>query len=402
MRIEVVEDVRRSVEIELDWDELYARDPHATIFLSSRFIGRIALRTPGRFRILLAWDDNDRCVGAFPLLARTRWSKTESLLYNELDMLGHVYDADYTGFLCDPALERSVCEAFARTIAAMPFARLILSNFSSPAERLQTFLDAFDANLFETVVSERRINSNETNNLVCPYIELPDAFEDYLQSLSANTRQRIRRLLRKLGDDPDLQITRSRLETYGHDAAILSDLWFLQYAERKGAKRARQLAAQLRELAATGLASGIMQVAILWRNGKPVAAQANYIDPVKRSAHFHVAARDDTVRDLQAGALLHAYSIRWAIAQRLTLYDFTLGDEPYKYQFGARDRKIACVEVLTRTRANTTGALDPGRRQEVVDLIRKYAARGWKERVDIALQQAEAVWPEVAKDLKAG
>ncbi len=396
MQIEIVESVHRVFEVELHWDELYKTDPYATIYLSHRFISSIAARAPGKFRILMAWSDDNRCIGIFPLLLKTRWSKTARRLYNELDMLGHVFDSDYTGILCDPACETIVCEAFAREISRMPCGRVILSFFSGPASRLERFSSAFDPAVFEKKHTERKINAGKTNNLVCPYIDLPGDFSEYLQSLSANSRQKLRRLLRQLENDSDLQVTRSRPETYKQDATILSELWFLQYAEQKGQKRATRLAEQFREVAMIGLAHGMVYLAILWRAGRPVAAQANYVDPVKKQALFHVGGRDESVRDLAIGLMLQAHCIRWSIAQGLKRYDFTLGDEPYKYSFGAVDRKIASVEICTRTGANLTDRLDEASRDDVAVHIRRYAARGRSDDARIAARQALAVWPELA------
>ncbi|MEL6365905.1 MAG: GNAT family N-acetyltransferase [Pseudomonadota bacterium] len=393
--VEHVTSVQRFIEIELDWDELYKSDPYSNIYLSSRFFASLVLRAQGKFRILLAWSNEKRCVGVFPLLLKTRWNKDKGCFYNELDMLGHVFDADYTGFLCDPGLEASVCEAFANEISRMSFARLTLSFFSGPASRLEQFQKAFGTAVFETSVLERKINSGETNNLICPYVDLPESFDRYLEQLSSNSRQKIRRLLRRLDADPDLRITRSRSETHEQDAAILSELWFLQYAERKGQKRAAKLAGQFKEVVGAGLANGLVYLAVLWRGRRPVAAQANYVDPVRGHTLFHVGARDETITDLPIGLMLQAHCIRWSIAQGFRRYDFTLGDETYKYSFGAVDREIACIEIATRSGMNATGRLDESARDDVAELIRRYASRERSDDARVAAGQALEVWPDL-------
>ncbi|MGF1456583.1 MAG: GNAT family N-acetyltransferase [Alphaproteobacteria bacterium] len=395
MHVETIETAARLIEIELDWDELYRRDPSATVFLSSRFLTSIAFRAMGKFRILVAWSDDRTCLGAFPLFVKTRWSKSGNCLYNELDMLGHVFDADYTGILCDPDHEVAVCEAFAREIQQMSFGLIVLSYFAGPAGRLKTFCSAFDPERFAVTPCERKINDGKTNNLLCPSVDLPDSFSTYLASLSTNSRQKLRRLLRQLDSDPELRITRSRPETFPQDVALLSELWYLQYAEHKGAKRAAKLTAQFREIIMVGLANGLIYLAVLWRAGKPVAAQANYVDPVKGHALFHVGGRDETVRDLPVGLMLQAHCIRWSIAQGLTRYDFTLGNEPYKYSFGAVDREIGCVEIATLSGTNTTGRLDETSRDDVAEHIRRYVRRGRNDDARMAARQALQVWPDL-------
>lgn len=398
MRIEIIETVERLFEIELDWEELYKADPHSHVYLSSDFLCSIAIRTAGKFRILVAWSDNNRCVGLLPLIVMSRWSKSQCCLVNVLDMLGHVFDADYTGILCDPAYEGQVCHAFAGEVSQMPFRRIILNYFSGPASRLEAFTDAFDPNVFQTKSNEHFINDGQTNNRICPYIDLPDSFDKYLSGLSKNSRQKLRRLLRQLDSDPTLKIRKSRPETYAQDVSILSKLWYLKHAEQKGQKRTARLAGVFKDVVMLGLANGMVYLAILYRDGTPVAAQANYIDKARRETLFHVAGRDDSVRDLSVGLMLQAHCIRWAIATGLQRFDFTIGNEPYKYSLGGVDREIFSAEVFTKSGTNLGDRLDDSCREEVVQLIRRYADKGRDEDARTAARQAQLTWPELALD----
>ncbi len=395
---EIIESIERLFEIELDWDELYRADPHSHLYLSSDFLCSVAIRVAGKFRILTAWSDDNRCIGLLPLIVTTRWSKSGRCLINVLDMLGHVFDADYTGILCDPESEVQVCQAFAGEISKMAFGRIILNYFSGPVSRLDAFTSAFDPGVFETRANEHLINDGQTNNLICPYIDLPGSFSDYLTGLSANSRQKLRRLLRQLDSDPSLKLKKSRPETYTEDVTILSKLWYLKHAEQKGQKRAARLAELFKEVVMLGLANGMVYLAILWRDGKPIAAQANYIDKTKRQALFHVAGRDDSVRDLSVGLMLQAHCIRWAIANGLERYDFTIGNEPYKYSLGGVDREIVSAEVFTKTGTNITDRLDKSCREDVLQLIRQYAAQGRDVDARTAARQATTTWPDLTLD----
>jgi len=398
MRIETIETIERLFEIELDWDELYKTDPHGHLYLSSDFLCSIAIRVAGKFRILTAWSDDNRCVGLLPLIVMTRWSKPRGCLINVLDMLGHVFDADYTGILCDPGFETDVCRAFAAEVSQMAFGRVVLNYFSGPPRRLAAFTGAFDPAVFDSRANEHFINDGRTNNLVCPFIDLPDNFDAYLSNLSANSRQKLRRLLRQLDSDPGLKVKKSRPETYTQDVTILSKLWYLKHAGQKGRKPATRLVELLKESIMLGLANGMVYLAILWRDGTPIAAQANYIDRTRREALFHVAGRDDNVRDLSVGLMLQAHCIRWAIANGIRRYDFTIGDEPYKYSLGGVDRAIASAEVFTRTGTNTVARLDRSSREDVLHLIRRFADKGRFADARTAAGQAALTWPDFALD----
>ncbi|MEO0412123.1 MAG: GNAT family N-acetyltransferase [Pseudomonadota bacterium] len=403
MQIEVIDTVERLVQIELNWDELYRRDPHAHFYLSSQFLICVAMRAEGKFRILAAWSDDGRCLGLLPMIVTIRWSKSNHCLYNVLDMLGHVFDADYTGILCDPSSEKEVCRAFAQEISGMPFGRIILNYVSGPADRLDAFISAFDPAVFDTKHKEQFINDGQTNNLICPYIDLPDQFPRYLAALSSNMRQKLRRLLRQLESDPSLKVTRSRPETYTRDITILADLWYRKHVDGKGQKRAAHLADLFKEAIMLGLASGNVYLAIIWRGDTPIAAQANYIDLVKRQALFHVGGRDESVRDFSAGLMLQAHCIRWSIANGLKRYDFTIGNEPYKHSLGGIDRHIASAEVFTKAGGNVTQKLDENARDDVLKIIRAFVRKARSQDAVIAASQALATWPDLEStgDVKA-
>jgi tetratricopeptide (TPR) repeat protein len=50
---------------------------------------------------------------------------------------------------------------------------------------------------------------------------------------------------------------------------------------------------------------------------------------------FLITGRDDQVKDFAPGLVLHAYGIRDAIANGFEVYDFLMGNEAYKFSFGA-------------------------------------------------------------------
>ncbi|MEO1203513.1 MAG: GNAT family N-acetyltransferase, partial [Pseudomonadota bacterium] len=224
------------------------------------------------------------------------------------------------------------------------------------------------------------------------------SFPDYLAGLSANSRQKLRRLLRQLDSDPSLRVKKTRPETFTQDVTILSKLWYLKHARQKGRKRAARLAEVFKEVVMLGLANGMVYLAILWRDGTPIAAQANYIDKVKRQALFHVAGRDETVRDLSAGLMLQAHCIRWAVANGLDRYDFTVGNEPYKYSLGGIDRELVSAEVFTRTGTNTTDTLHESCREDALQIIRGFAEQGRSEDARAAAGQATMTWSDLSLD----
>jgi CelD/BcsL family acetyltransferase involved in cellulose biosynthesis len=75
---------------------------------------------------------------------------------------------------------------------------------------------------------------------------------------------------------------------------------------------------------------------VLWREETPLGALASFVDPQKASLLFYIGGRDESVDNPPPGLVLHAHSIRHAIANGFRTYDFLRGNEGYKYSLGAQ------------------------------------------------------------------
>jgi CelD/BcsL family acetyltransferase involved in cellulose biosynthesis len=92
----------------------------------------------------------------------------------------------------------------------------------------------------------------------------------------------------------------------------------------------------------------------------------------RKSLLFFMGGRDETFVNPPPGFVLHAYSIRHAIENGFETYDFLRGNEPYKYAFGAEERRIRTIVVSTRDGSSLGGKLDrrslPFVRQRTMEL----------------------------------
>ena len=104
--------------------------------------------------------------------------------------------------------------------------------------------------------------------------------------------------------------------------------------------------------------SGMLYLPTFWHGDRPVAALATLVEPRKRTFSFYMTGRDETFEGPPAGVILHAFSIRHAIAHGFSEYDFLRGNEPYKYSFGCAERKICCTVLETKNGKNIGGRID--------------------------------------------
>ncbi|TGS36239.1 GNAT family N-acetyltransferase, partial [Mesorhizobium sp. M1D.F.Ca.ET.184.01.1.1] len=82
----------------------------------------------------------------------------------------------------------------------------------------------------------QRVNKTDNvDNCICPAVALPGNWDSYLeQNTSSNTRQKIRRFLRKLDSSDEFRITHADASTIDRDIGIILEMWRIKWAPRKG------------------------------------------------------------------------------------------------------------------------------------------------------------------------
>lgn len=345
MHIDVVRGLPALHELADDWRRVYAADPEAQFFLSWPWMSKRLERRPEWFTLVARPSIGARPVGFFPLRDRTRRSSRHGS-YIELSMPGRGA-ADYTGFLCEPEQQEQVSRAFAAYLLELEWRVLRLECLRVSDQRSADFLGCFTAAHFD-VERASLLMSSGVDNAICPYADLPDTWDRYLATLSANTRQRLRRLLRAVDGD-SIRVTVTNADTLERDVEILLRMWSERWGQRKG-DRLQTILASTREELADAMANGTLFMVLLWRGDTPVGVNSCMMDLAKREMLFQLGARDPSAEDLSPGLVLHAHAIQAAIEREFVRYDFLRGNEPYKFSFATAERRIETV-VLRRVRA---------------------------------------------------
>jgi hypothetical protein len=331
--------------------------------------------------------------GFLPLRLKTVWSKSRQQLRNELHFAGRLFWADYGGILCLPEHEEAVLNAFASHLKQMHWSHFYLKGFRISDRRFELFMEPFtdERLIVESLTSI--INDGETDNLRCPYIDLPATFEAYFEEkLSSNTRQKLRRFLRKLESSSEYTITTTSAATQARDVQILEQLWSNMWGERKGSDTQR-LAAKYGMIVHRGLADETVHLSVLWHGDTPVGVLTSFIDWDKSCLLFFVGGRDEDFRDLPVGLVLHAGNVRWAIENGIRRYDFLRGNEPYKYSLGATDVQLKYPLIRTKSGTNLNDTLDPGCIGEALYMAGDFAKRNRTHRAVAICHQVLATVP---------
>lgn len=358
------------------WLALYRADPHAHFFLSFPWLASHLKNRPAGWAILAARPaaSVEYCA-LLPLRFTVRHSNTHRAYLTEIHPAGSLGWADYTGLLCHPDHDGAAIPALAAALRNLSFSAINLKHLLLPDDRLQLFLAAFNNNTFTIKKRPPVTDPDRIDNERCPYIQLPADFDTYLKdSVSTNTRQKLRRLLRQLDSSDTLRITIATVDTYDRDIEALISMWKITWGDRKGADLDR-LAAKYRSILRKAAAAGHLYMPVLWNGTQPVGVLGNLIDTEKKSILYFIAGRDESFTNPSPGLLMHAHSIRWAIEQGFHTYDFLRGSEPFKYSFGCVDKRIHNYTIRTTTSQNTLPTLDPRILQEVLaDTLKHEAA----------------------------
>jgi CelD/BcsL family acetyltransferase involved in cellulose biosynthesis len=357
MRVDVIDTTEALAALRDDWDAVYEVDPEAQFFLSWTWMSCWLAAIDSPWFILAARPDGEATpyVAFFPLWVETKERKSGGF-YNNVYMGGN-YTADYTGFVCRPEYEEQALRALTARAKQLNWTQFRLEFLRASERRTALFMQAFPAAEFD-VTEISRVEKDGIDNSLCPFLSLPADWDDYLDSrASANSRQKIRRLLRQVESTPAFRITHADGHTAERDIESLLRFW----AERWGTEKGRKLDAILRNhrlMLRHAFGARALFLPVLWQHERPAGALAILVDACKKSYLFFMGGRDATFDGPPAGTVLHAHSIRHAIRNGFAAYDFLRGNEPYKHSFGAEDRRVSSFVLITKDRTNLGGRLD--------------------------------------------
>lgn len=398
MRVDVIDTLADFAKLEDNWNAIYDADPDAQLFMSWKWLSGWLTQISSPWLILAAKAENkaDGPYAAFlPIRIQT---KTENgRIHNELNMAGN-FSADYTGFLCAPGSEHLAIPAFVRYLKQLNWSRLNFENFRISEPRMRLFLAHFPKASFQTSETSRVGKTDGIDNGLCPFAVLPSTFDGYLDGLSTNTRQKIRRLLRQMDSSEEYRITVATSDTIERDLNTLLQFWEIKWKPRKG-DLVHTLVRSNRAMLTRSFRAGLLYLPTLWKDDRPLAALATLIDTRKHSFLFYMTGRDETFDGPPPGVILHAHSIRHAIANGITEYDFLRGNETYKYSFGVKERRIRCTVVATRNGLNLGGRVDPRTIPDVLEEATKLhqagklpeAERGYRDVLQVEPRNADAI-----------
>jgi CelD/BcsL family acetyltransferase involved in cellulose biosynthesis len=306
-----------------DWEGLFAADSEATPFSSPGWAHAWLRHWPGARRPwIVAVRDGGRLVGLAPLIIRQRGP------FRTLTELGKE-PGNYWDTLALPELRADVTRAVAEEIVRRRRDwDLLLLRCLPPGSAT------------EPALTGAGLRVRPRPPLPYPGIELPESFDEYLDALPRRRRKDLRRHLRRL-DEGELEIRHVR---EAEELPEVIERWQdirLRWWEERGKRmhvqhRSKQFRDFVKELAVLLVPAGLAEVWELRLDGRVVGVEVNLVD--SRVFYAWMGAYEPDVAQLGLGKVAIGASIRSSIVAGRRYYDLMVGDEPYKYWYGASDR----------------------------------------------------------------
>lgn len=331
------------------WEGLFGRDPLANPALAPGF-GEAWLRhwAPADVRPwVLAAYDGDQLAGLAALVLRRR-GPVRTLL-----PLGY-WVANWWDVLAAPGRQHEVARALAAGLAAR--------GATWDALLLDTLVPGSP---FGPALRAAGLGVHRRGARPYPAIELPASFDEYLTTLPRKRRTKVRRLLSQL-DSGELRLCDV---TDPGDLARTVAAW-QELRGRWWRDRERDLNEDHTRPAFRAFTEAMLQRlvpagrAAVWelrRGEELLGVSLNFCD--ERTFFVWLSGFEPAAAALSPGNVVTAEAIRRSILAGRTRFDFMLGDEDYKYRFGARDVHVPRLLVhsrrprslLTRTAAAAAG-----------------------------------------------
>jgi CelD/BcsL family acetyltransferase involved in cellulose biosynthesis len=335
-------ETRAFLDLQQEWNALLLHSAANTVFLTWEwqhawwdcFGQELELR-------LLELRDEDDLVGLAPLYALEDPSGLRTL-----QLVGGVEVSDYLDLIVARGSEEAVYKALWQVLTgehALKWDVLDLHNVptSSPSiERLTALAEASGAFEITDKVEE-----------VCPVIELPSTWDQYLSSLNKKQRHEIRRKLRKADREAEVR-------WYYADAPASLDAEvedFVSLHRKSAAEKEDFMDERMQEffrrVARATFQRGWLRLAFLVING--VKAAAMFCFEYDDAFLVYNSGYDPQLYpSLSSGIVLLAHCIRDAIDRGQRVFDFLRGEEEYKYRFGGQRTEVRNLRIARRRSAD--------------------------------------------------
>lgn len=339
MRVETYTELSGFDALAGEWNELLKRSAFDTLFLTWEW-----QRTwwehlgEGDLFLIALRDDQGHLTGIAPLYRTTAASGER-----KLSIVGCVDVSDYLDLPVARGCEGDVYHALLDYLGSPEMAEWDVAEFCnipevSPAHRVLAEIAVEHGYEFHTAVED-----------VCPVIDLPASWDEYLASLDKKQRHEIRRKMRRIEGEAKVRwYIVDQEQDLGEEIEAFIELHQKSSVD-KGDFMDEQMKGFFRAMAHVLQPLGWLQLAFIEIDGQKAASMLNF-DYKDTIMVYNSGYDPQRHAHLSPGIVLLTYCIQHAIKLGRARFDFLRGDEPYKYRFGARDTRVYRLSIARQRR----------------------------------------------------
>jgi CelD/BcsL family acetyltransferase involved in cellulose biosynthesis len=342
-----VEEIRQEEEffnLRDSWNELLTRSESKNIFLTWDW-----LYTWWKYYgsdnklIILLVKNNGKLVGIAPFCEPERKGiKTEYVMFLGSTNVG----SDYLDFIIEKGMEEEVILTLMHYFNSRnnQWRFIYLSDFSEQSKSLQ---------VIEKKSMSDHFYFTSKYETTCPYIQLPETYEDYLKSLSSNMRYNIKRKGKKFEKKFDGTFI---LVTDANDLEKATEEMISLNVRRMEMKNIvspfldSRFGGFHREIIASFFEKGWLRLCFVKVKDEAIGCFYNYQYGDK--LYYYQSGFNPEWDRLSPGFLLLNYCIESAISEGMKEFDLLRGAEKFKYQWTDRDRALVNVRVYNKSVMN--------------------------------------------------
>jgi CelD/BcsL family acetyltransferase involved in cellulose biosynthesis len=298
-----------------DWKKLQAGSPASPIFSSPEWSKIWWQQFGSEARLYLgAVRCQGKAVGIAPLLVR-----------NDIaSFIGSSDVCDYLDFVVEPGNEEIFFSGLLDNLNAEGILRLELSSLRPDSTVLRSLVKIAPRQAWQISCSQEDVSVG---------LDLPATWEKYLQLLSSKQRHELKRKLRRLNEEGELNYRHST-DANQHDVDIFLRL-FRDSRQDKEAFLTPQMESFFRAAANAMAEQGLLRLNILELDKKPVAATMCF--DYKYTVYLYNSGYEPDYGWLSVGVVSKALCIKDSIERNKKLFDFLKGSEAYKYHLGGHE-----------------------------------------------------------------
>lgn len=332
-------------KLERVWNELLSQSPANNYFLTWEWLWnwwQVFARTDDELSIFVL-EKGDKVAAIAPFYVRKKLLRgiypvrRMMFLGTQEEDDGDV-GSDYMDIICGEGEERGCIGNIFEFISKRNLCdEIYLSKINSASGTFDLLQKESDKHNFLKII---------VNDFVSPYIKLPSKWDDYINSLSASMRHKIRKERRKLqksgnvvikkvddksdlikGFDELVRLHRKRWEAKGMRGAFSNEK-FISFHKR---------------LIPSMMDKKQLELVFLSEDNGNKAVLYNII--YNNKIYFYQSGREINENKTAYGYLLHSYCIEDAIRQGLGEYDFLPkgGADDYKDRFSTSSRRLSDI-----------------------------------------------------------